>query len=100
MGRYFFRIGGLLFLLVGIAVGLIDGTRSIAADRLDLTSFGEALNWFFPDRMIAVQETISKNLHPFIWDPFLTTILPLPAIFLFFSTGTVFLGMERNKLRD
>jgi hypothetical protein len=100
MARLVARFFGLLFLLAGMSVGLVDGTRSIATDTLDWTSFGGALNWLFPDRMSAVQEIVTKTVHPFLWDPIIATFLALPAIALLFGAGLAFLIIARAKAQD
>jgi hypothetical protein len=99
MARQIARFLGFLFLLAGFAVGLIDGTRSIAAESLDWMSFGGALNWLFPERLIAVQDTVTRNIHPFLWDPVITTLLLLPALIILFTTGMILLILAGHRAR-
>jgi hypothetical protein len=98
MARIFARILGLLFLLQGFAVGLVDGTRSIAAYQLDWTSFGGLLNWLFPERMAAAAaQAAGKGGLTILWDYGLTPLLPAPAIVLLFGLGSLLLIVARDR---
>jgi hypothetical protein len=97
MARTFARILGLFFLLQGFAVGLVDGTRSIAAYQLDWTSFGGALTWLFPERMAAAATQVSgKGFLAIFWDYGLTPLFPAPAIILLFGLGLLLLIVARD----
>jgi hypothetical protein len=97
MMRVIARAFGLLFLLAGFAVGLIDGTRSIAADGLDWTSTAGIINWFFPQGTSLLQEGVVRHIHPLLWDPLLSALMPLPVILLFFATGALILALARSQ---
>jgi hypothetical protein len=98
MARIFARILGLLFLLQGFAVGLVDGTRSIAAYQLDWTSFGALLNWLFPERIAAAATQVAgKGFLAILWDYCLTPLLPAPAIVLLFGLGSLLLIVARDR---
>jgi hypothetical protein len=98
MARIFARILGLIFLLQGFAIGLIDGTRSIAASQLDWTSFGAALNWLMPERMAAAAANpATGGVMAWAWDYGILPLLPAPAIALFFGIGVFLLILVRDR---
>lgn len=72
------RILGLWLIAASIVGIVIDGTKSIAADRLIVTPFGET--WFVlsPGSLNLVQAAVERNIHPWVWDPVIQGLLMLP----------------------
>ena len=95
MLRLLFRLIGLLLLATSFAAAIIDGTKSIAADGLVLTSIGEAAQTLFPARFALLQPAIEKSLWPFVWDPVLVTFMMLPAWLLLGALGIALIVITR-----
>ena len=67
-------------LLAGaFAAAVADGARSLADQRVELTTMGTALAYAFPSKFPLLQPFVEKRLHPLLWDPVLVAILSAPA---------------------
>ncbi len=77
--RLLFRFIGLILLAGAFAAAVIDGARSLADQRLELTTMGRALDYAFPSKFPLLQPFVEKRLGPLVWDPVLLAILSAPA---------------------
>ena len=62
MFRFLLRSIGFIFLAAALAAVIVDGTRSIAAQRILQFSLGETLHWLAPTRLGALQEASRSGL--------------------------------------
>jgi hypothetical protein len=97
MARAVARILGFLSFCAGMVIGVLDGTRAIAADSLELTPFGAAILWLFPRQFPFLEVAIRQNIHPLLWDPLLLTLFLLPAVAVLFGLGMLLLILGRDK---
>jgi hypothetical protein len=97
MARLIARIFGFLSFCAGMVVGILDGTRAIAANALDLTPFGATLMWLFPRQFPLLETAVTQNIHPLLWDPLLLNLFLLPAIAVLFGLGILLLILGRDK---
>ena len=79
MLRFVFRFLGLVMLAGAFAAAVIDGARSLADQRLELTAMGRALDYAFPSKFPLLQPFVERRLGRFVWDPILLGVLSAPA---------------------
>ncbi len=99
MIRILARMLGIGMLVAGMMVGILDGTRAIAANTLDLTPFGATVQWLLPRQFPFLQAGITQMLHPLLWDPLLVSVFLAPALVVLFVLGLVLLIFGRDKRR-
>jgi hypothetical protein len=95
MISFIFRTLGFVLLAVAAMFAVIDGTKSIAAQHLVLTSFGSAWSETHPASKLAAQHVL-ENTAPFLWNPLMTTLMLIPTslvialiAFFFLKLGNV-----------
>jgi hypothetical protein len=89
MLRFLFRALALLTFAAGFAAVIVDGTRSIAGNELNLTPLGV----FLQGRIPALENIIGRNIHPFLWDPVTVNLLKMPIWAFLALLGMVFLWL-------
>jgi hypothetical protein len=99
MIRLIFRLTGLVLLAAGFAALVIDGTRSIAGNRLLLTAFSQTVQWMIPTKFPFLQSIVERNLHPLLWDPVLVFIFKLPTSLVLGICGLILLLLARKPTR-
>ena len=96
MIRFVFRFAGTLLLAGGFAALLYDGTRTIAANTLSMTPLSFTWNNFHSASLQSFQNMVEKNV-PFLWDPFLRTLLAAPTWSVFAVVGLLLMLIGRKK---
>ena len=91
MVRFLVRVLGLLVLAAGFVGLVVDATRSIANSRASFTPLGELAKTVFPSTFPLIEPGVTRNVHPLLWDPVLTTLFLLPASVLAFALGALLL---------
>jgi hypothetical protein len=95
MLRTFARWIGYALLAAAMALGIIDGARSISMSALDATPLGAALFWLFPRHFPILEPAVTRHLHPILWDPVLINLLFLPAVLVLFALGGLLMLLGR-----
>ena len=93
------RIIGFWFLLAAVITLVIDATKSLAVNRLVITSLGQQWYEIHKDSLVAAQKAVETHIHPIIWDPFLTALLSWPSWALFALFGVILLWLGRKRRR-
>ncbi|MCX5496454.1 hypothetical protein OSH11_17240 [Kaistia dalseonensis] len=93
MVRWLVRLLG-LFAIAGALIALVvDGTRSIAASTLTLTSLGQAWFSFDPDSLAAAQAAVASHVEVYVgawvWYPVIQFLLTLPVWLVFGALGAL-----------
>lgn len=96
MIRFVIRLVALLALAAGFTVLVIDGTRSIAADKLLMTAFGETSATFFPKQFAALQP-LAERLNPHLWDPVLRDFFKAPTWLVLILSGIILFWLVRRR---
>ena len=100
MFRLLFRIAGWLALAGSFVAIVIDGTKSIAADEIKLTGFGQLLAQSLGERFAAIQPAVERNITPFLWDPVLVQMFRVPAFAVLALLGVLLvLATARRRKR-
>ncbi|HVB89578.1 MAG TPA: hypothetical protein VND97_05205, partial [Beijerinckiaceae bacterium] len=69
MIRFLLRVVGVALLAGAFASAVIDGTRSIAANALLLTPFGDACAYLFPKSFPHWRSFVEQHVGAWAWDP-------------------------------
>lgn len=79
MIRFIFRILG-FWLFAGAFVALVlDGARSITSGALIVTPAGTTWYQLHSGSLNLAQAVIQRNVHPYLWDPVMISILQAPT---------------------
>jgi hypothetical protein len=97
MIRFIFRFIGLFALAGGFVALLLDGTRSIAADKIVVTPLAELWGQAHPESLQAAQEAIERSAPAWLWDPATTTVLATPGWVVLGVLGSVLLLLGRRR---
>lgn len=97
--RFLLRLIGYLSVAAGFVALVIDGARSIANAGLRFTPLSEVLTAVIHERYQAIQPAIERNLHPWLWDPLLLTLLraPMAAVALLLGFALLWLGRRPQE---
>jgi len=92
--RFLLRLIGYLSVAAGFVALVIDGARSIANAGLRFTPVSEVLIAVVQERYQQIQPAIERNIHPWLWDPLLLTVLraPVAAAALLLGFALLWLG--------
>lgn len=92
MIRFLTRLTGFLVLAAGFAAMVVDGTRSIAGHAILLTPASQLLQ----ARLPALQQAITRGLHPLLWDPLATGLLATPIWIILAVAGGLLIWLARR----
>jgi hypothetical protein len=95
MLRALLRWTGCAALAGALALGIVDGARSISISGLSVTSLDGLLRWLAPARHEALGPAVAEALHPLLWDV-LALVLRLPAVAALFAAGGALLLLGRR----
>ena len=99
MVRFLFRLIG-LWLLAGAFVALvIDGTRSVAASRIVLTTVGEAWSVVQRSSLEFFRVHVEGSYPAWAWDPVAITVLFAPLWAVLGVLGILFALLGRVPAR-
>ncbi|MGD9543758.1 MAG: hypothetical protein AB7F41_13110 [Methylocystis sp.] len=96
MLRLLTRLIGLLLLAGGFIALIVDGTRSIAAGRVMVTSVNAGMSELFPGLYQSLQSSV-ENLSAFLWDPVLTTLMLAPVSVAFGGVGALLILVSHRR---
>ena len=91
-------LAGAFLLLAALAL-IGDVTRSINTKTTVITSVATQWRAISPQSLSNAQATVTKSLHPLVWDPLIWRLLLLPAWFLFGAIGVTLALFGRRKRR-
>ena len=97
MIRFLVRVVALVALAGAFAALVVDGTRSIAAGALLLTSFGSTFVTLFPKQFAMIEPAVEKHINPLLWNPVLVDVFLLPtwAVLAIFALLLMWLARRR-----
>ena len=84
-------------LVAALCMGVVDGTRALGSDRLEFTPLGTLALWAMPRQFPLLEPAITRYLYAWLWDPFLLSVLLLPAVFVFFALSAILLVLARRR---
>jgi hypothetical protein len=86
-------------LAAAVAIGIIDGSKSVARDALVLTRFGEAPTVLLSTPPGAFAAVVKRHVPEFLWDPVCVLVLGLPAVLVLATSALVLLRLARRRPR-
>jgi hypothetical protein len=96
MLRLLTRLIGLLLLAGGFIALIVDGTRSIAAGRVTVTSVSKGTSQLFPGLYQSMQSSV-EHVSAFLWDPVLTTLMLAPVSVAFGAVGALLILLSHRR---
>jgi hypothetical protein len=97
MIRFFLRFIGLICLAAGFILLIYDGTKSIAGNRLFLTSVRTLWELVNAGSLAKLEPVIRTYAGGYLWDPLMVAILAAPSWGLLGFFGILFLVLGRKK---
>ncbi len=97
MIRFLLRFVGLVCLAAGFILLIYDGTKSIAGNRLFLTSVRTLWELVNAGSLARLEPTIQSYVGGYLWDPLMVTILAAPSWGLLGGLGIILLLLGRKK---
>jgi len=97
MIRFFLRFIGLICLAAGFILLIYDGTKSIAGNRLFLTSVRTLWELVNAGSLAKLEPAIRPYAGGYLLDPVLVTVLAAPSWGLLGFFGILFLVLGRKK---
>ena len=87
MLRFLCRACGAVLLAGGLAMLLIDGSGSLSASRLIVTSLQQSVAWVQPTGALAVPGDLARYVPALVWQPLLGLMLQVPTFILLVLGG-------------
>jgi hypothetical protein len=97
MIRFLFRFIGLICLAAAFILVIYDGTKSIAANSLFLTSVRTLWELISAGSLARLKPMIDPYAGGFLWDPVMVAILAAPSWALLGGFGILLLLLGRKK---
>ena len=97
MIRFLFRFIGLISLAAAFILLIYDGTKSIAGNRLFLTSMRTLWELINAASLQKLRPMIDPYAGGFFWDPVMVSILAAPSWSLLGGFGILLLLLGRRK---
>ena len=99
MIRFLLRVIGVALLASAFASAVIDGTRSVAAGALSVTSFGDACLRTFPTKFPLFEASLRAKLPDWAWDSGAMGLFRLPTWLVLAILGLILLRLARRRKR-
>jgi hypothetical protein len=96
--KFLARSLGLLLIAAGFIGLVIDGTRSIVNNAVSFTPIGKVVGAVFPGGVAGFEGSVAQRGYTWLWDPFVTSILQMPASLTGFLIGAFLLWLGQKPL--
>ena len=97
MIRFLLRFIGLICLAAGFILLIYDGTKSIAGNRVFLTSVRTLWELINAGSLARLEPTIRSYVGGYLWDPLMVGLLAAPSWGVLGVLGILFLLLGRKK---
>ncbi|KAF0123312.1 MAG: hypothetical protein FD152_3343 [Xanthobacteraceae bacterium] len=97
MIRFPLRFAGFLLIAAGFVALVIDGTRSIAGQRLMMTSISDTWRAIHFDSLGQVQKALQASGQEWLWDPLMLVLLALPTAAVGLGLGALLMLAGRRR---
>lgn len=95
--RLIFRVIGTWLVGLALILLIIDGTKSLAANAIVVTTLGENWTLVHAQSLAFVQEFLAGRMFKPVLEPLLITLLGLPGFAVLGVPGLVLAFMGRSK---
>ena len=97
MIRFLCRFLGLVLLAAAFIAVVIDGMKSIAANQLRFTSFGQYWTDIHATSLQFLEGIMVRHLFKWLWNPAMMEVLARPAWLVLGILGVILLVLGRKK---
>jgi len=97
MIRFLFRFVGLISLAAAFILAIYDGTKSIAANNLYLTSVRTLWDLINAGSLARLQPSIQHYANGYLWDPVMVSFLAAPSWGVLGVLGIVLILFGRKR---
>jgi len=97
MIRFLLRFLGLILLAAAFILVIYDGTKSIAANSISLTTVQALWTLVHPSSLAKLKPLIEPYAKGLLWDPVTVSLLAAPAWSLLGIAGILLLFLGRKK---
>jgi hypothetical protein len=97
MVRFLFRLIGFLLLAVAFIALVLDGTKSIASNKLVMTPLGRTWTDIHSTSLQLLEAGVTRHVAEWLWNPVLLNILLSPTWLVLAVLGVVLLLLGRRK---
>jgi hypothetical protein len=91
------RIAGFLVIAAGFVALVIDGTRSIAGQRLITTDVSEVWRAIHSASLAQSEAWLRGGAPDWVWDPLVLTLISLPAAAVGLGLGALMMWLGRSR---
>jgi hypothetical protein len=99
MTRFLLRLIGFLTLAAAFIALVLDGTKSIAGNRIVFTPLGQTWTDIHSTSLQLLQAGVTRHVSEWLWDPVLLNILTSPTWLVVGVFGAVLLLLGRKRKR-
>lgn len=96
MIRFILRLCGYGLVAIGFTSLIMDGTSSIAAGVLKLTSLGDGLAQALPDRLVQLRRFVETSFGQAFWDAGFLQFFALPGFGVLMVLGLLLVLLGRR----
>lgn len=96
--KFLARSLGLLLVAAGFVGLVIDGTRCIVNHTVSFVSVSDAAGTLFPGGPTGFEGQLAERTYPWLWDPFISHLLQLPASLTAFIIGALLIWLGQKPL--
>jgi hypothetical protein len=91
------RIAGFLVIAAGFVALVIDGTRSIAGQRLIATDVSDVWRAVHAASLSQLEAWLRAAAPAWVWDPVVLTLIALPAAAVGLVLGALMMWLGRSR---
>jgi len=95
--HFLFRAIGMIVLALAVVTAVLDLTRSIAVSSFVLTPFAVMWEGLSATSLQNAQLAVETYLHPYIWNPMITTFLQLPSWLILWLLAMLLLWLGQKR---
>ena len=95
--RLFLRLVGTWLVGVALILMIIDGTKSLGANSLVFTSFGECWNWVHAASLVEVREFLASRFFGPVLELVVNALLGFPGWAVLGVPGLIIAWLGRSK---
>ncbi len=96
--KFLARSLGLILVAAGFIGLVIDGTRSIVNNAISFTPLNGLIGNLFPGGLSGLEAYMARPSYSWLWDPFMISLLQLPASLSGFLLGVFLLWLGQKSL--
>lgn len=97
MFSFLLRGIGFLVLALALIAAVLDLTRSIAASKVLITSFGDLWRGISQATLLNLQQMVETIIHPYVWNPLISSFIALPGWLVLWMVSMLLLWIGKRR---